>query len=87
MKVFILITLMVAGLVGCGGSSNKNDDPLPPTNVLQTLSSQDANSEASIIDDAAQLKSDINALFNAIDPVEVETGDNIQDVINRAEGS
>lgn len=88
MKIFIVITLSIVGLVGCNSGGNNTvviDDPVP--NQLKDLSSQGANSEPKAIDDAANLRTDINALFNNAIPVEVESGDSIQDVISRAEGS
>lgn len=87
MKAFILITLTFVGMVGCGNSSNRIVDPPLATNKLKALALQAANTDVGTIEDAGQLKTDINALFNAIDPVEVEAGDKLEDVINRAEGS
>lgn len=85
MRIFIVFTVLVMGLSACDSSNSIITDPIP--NQLKTLITQDADSEASAIGDAVNLQNDINALFDGVDPVEVETGDNIQDVINRAEGS
>ena len=85
MKLFILIATSViylGNLAGCH-SSNSNVD----NNQLKKLSSQKADSESSLIGNTSLLQNDINALFNGVDPVEVETGDSLQDVINRSGGS
>ena len=88
MKVFTVITLSIASLVGCSSGGNNDivtDDPVP--NQLRDLSSRKASDEPGSIGNANDLRTDINALFNSGIPLEVESGDNIQDVISRAEGS
>lgn len=85
MRIFILFPLLLTGLTACN-STNKVTTEVP-INGLEKLITQEANSDASAITDVINLQDDINALFNSTNPVEVEPDDNIQDVINRAEGS
>lgn len=85
MKPLILIATSVICLgsfAGCHSSNNSTDD-----NQLKALSSQKVDSEPSLLGNTTLLQDDINTLFNGIDPVEVETGDSLQDVINRSGGS
>ena len=79
-------------VVGCHSSNNDaggSGGPIIADNQLRDLASQTADSEPTALGDAATLRSDINALFNGADtdPIEVETGDSVQDVLNRAGGS
>ncbi len=100
MKTLIVLTLAMVGVVGCHSSNNggnnvgdndNNDDGgiIVVDNQLRDLASQTADSEPSTLGDATALQNDINTLFSGADadPVDVETGDSIEDVINRAGGS
>ncbi len=85
MKLFIYIATSVmclGSLAGCHSGNNSRDD-----NQLNALSSQKADSESRVLGNTTLLQDDINTLFNGIDPVEVEIGDSLQDVINRSGGS
>ena len=85
MKLFRLIATSViclGSLAGCHSSNNNADN-----NQLKELSSQKVDSEPSLLGNTTLLQDDINTLFNGVDPVEVETGDSLQDVINRSGGS
>lgn len=85
MKIFILITTSViclGSLASCHTSNNNADN-----NQLKELSSQKVDSEPSLLGNTTLLQDDINTLFNGVNPVEVETGDSLQDVINRSGGS
>ncbi len=87
MKVFIAISLSIISLAGCHSSNNEGGSV--PGDQLKALASQAADTEPSALGDATPLQNDINALFKGADtdPVEVEAGDSLQDVISRASGS
>ncbi|MEE9352257.1 MAG: hypothetical protein V3U78_08350 [Thiotrichaceae bacterium] len=87
MKTFIAISLSIISLAGCHSSNNNGGSD--PGAQLKALASQAADNEPSALGDATTLKNDINALFNGADtdPIEVNEGDSLQDVISRASGS
>ena len=92
MKILMIIALSVITLAACNSSSNNNDNDGDDTgaskNQLKVFAAQNANDEPKTVENAANLKNDINALFNGADgePIGVEAGDSVQDVINRAGG-
>ena len=91
--------ICLTSLGGCHSSSNHNNVSSDANtdndsntdsvvdNQLKALSAQMLDNEPRVLDNTTLLQNDINTLFNGIDPVEVETGDNLQDVINRSGGS
>ena len=90
MKTQLLIGITMVGLAGCfngGGSGGESDpDPTPMMNELTAIASQQANDEPKEIDDVIMLKTDINSLFNGVEPVEVQQGDSPLDIINKLGG-
>ena len=83
MKILLLMSFTLIGLIGCGSSSNTT----VVENQLKVFASQLADNEAKVIEDAEVLKGDINLLFNQdANPVAVEPDDNLVNVISRAEG-
>ena len=59
-------------------TENMND------NQLKMLSAQKRDSEPGALGDAALLRKNINTLFSRVDPVEVESDDNVLDLVNRS---
>jgi len=82
----LAITLLMTACGG-GGSSNNNNAPAPGI-TLGSIAAQAANSDAVAITDNQTLVNDITAIFGDAnsEPVEVEAGDTVQDVITRAGG-
>lgn len=85
--------LLLALLTACGGdsdntSSNNNGDNGGGDTAqrLQDIAANDASDAPGAINAPADLQQDITALFGDAnsDPVAVETGDTLQDVMNRA---
>ena len=92
MKILLLMSLTLIGLSGCGSDSgNDAGDNVSSVagNQLKAIALKLEDDEAWIIEDAASMEADITSLFNGedSDPVAIEPGDNIQDVIGRAGGS
>jgi len=70
-------------LAGCGGGGkHKVTDN---ETGIETLANAPAASDAGALDDVAQLRSDLSAIFGDADgePIPVEDGDTVQDVIDR----
>lgn len=89
MKLFILFPLLVIGITACDSNNRvTTTEPEPEPKKferLEPLAAQDSSAEAGeLVDDVAILQNDINAIFNSTIPVEVESGDSLQDVISRA---
>lgn len=85
MKTILWLTMLsTLALVGCH-SSGSNTGGTTQTG-LDKLANQAGDSDPGALDDAAGLLNEINTLFGNADdePVEVESGDTLQDVINRA---
>ncbi len=85
-KLITIGVVSVLGLSGCfNGSSSNNNGVTGVKAGVQAYSSKTGNDESVAIDDAAMLRSDISGLFGNADaePVAVETGDTVQDVIDR----
>jgi len=80
----LAITLL---MTACGGGSSNNNAPAPGI-TLGSIAAQAANSDAVAITDNQTLVNDITAIFGNAngEPVEVEAGDTVQDVITRAGG-
>jgi hypothetical protein len=81
--ILSLISISILGMAGCFNGSDYVA-PVAKTS-LEKLSGQATNSEAGTINGSAKLKSDISSLFGNADddPVPVNDGDSVQDVINR----
>lgn len=86
MKTQLVILISIFGLTGCGGSSGGGETP-PPMNELTDITSRTVNEEPKEIDDAIMLKTDINSLFIGSEPIEIESGDTVLDVIYSLGGS
>lgn len=76
-------------MTGCfNGSGNGGGTPPPdPMNGLTAIASKLASDEPKEIEDAIMLKSDIDSLFIGVEPVKIEKGDTVLDVINNLGGS
>jgi hypothetical protein len=89
MKILMIMALSLTTLAACNSSSNNDDDDTGATsNQLKVFAAKNANDEPKIIENAGNIKNDINKLFNSADaePISVKAGDSVQDVINRAGG-
>ena len=79
MKIQLIVCLMLFGLSACNsGGSTKTQ--------FSAIASQSANDEPKSIDDATMLKSDINSLFNGTEPVAIDEGETVLNIINRLGG-
>jgi hypothetical protein len=82
--------LLLALLSACNNDNGGGGGTPPPTssNQLQSIASNNGTAEAAAITDQASLQQDIISLFGNADgePVPVNSGDSLQDVINRAAG-
>lgn len=91
MKQLILIAMAISvlGMVGCHSSDGDNNPPPAPQNRLNELATQGLDNEPEDIADDANLPADITALFGSADgePVAINSGDDIQAVLDRASGS
>lgn len=85
MKVQLVILITLFGLTGCGGGGGY-DSP-PPGNELTDIASRVTTDEPKEIEDIIMLKTDIDSLFIGLEPVEIESGDAVLNVIDRLGGS
>ena len=83
-KLISISIVSLIGLSGCFNGSSNNYVSGEKAGVI-AYSSKGGNDAAVAIDDAAMLRTDISKLFgNAdADPVAVEDGDTVQDVLDR----
>jgi len=88
MKKLIIVGIIGLSVVSLAGCHSSNTTTSPTQNPLTAFSAQTNDSQPKAIDNAISLQNDINALFGNAngDPVEVEPGDTIADVIHRASG-
>ena len=85
LQLVVLASAAVLMLSACG-HSNSGSNPSPNLNSAEKVFAADPNGEASDIVDAATLAADLDGLFgdeNA-EPVAVNPGDTIDDVLDRA---
>ncbi len=83
--VIILAGAALLILAGCGSSSS-SPSPSPDPNSVSTVFSADPNGDAVDTLDAATLGADIDSIFGGenAEPVAVNPGDTIGDVLDRA---
>lgn len=84
--IAILATTLV--LTACGGGSSNNNLPVAPAaESISQIGAQGANGEP-IEPNNGALAANINAIFGGPngEPIAVEDGDTVQDVITRAGG-
>lgn len=86
----ITASALLFALLSACDNNNGGGGGTPPTssNQLQSIASNNGTAESAAITDQASLQQDIISLFGNADaePVPVNSGDSLQDVINRAAG-
>ena len=81
-----LITIGIVSLIGLSGCFNGSSNSVSSERAgVDAYSTKGGSDEPVAIDDAAMLRTDLNSVFGNADaePVAVEDGDSIEDVLNR----
>lgn len=83
-KLITIGIVSLIGMSGCFNGSSNNGVSGEKAGIL-AYSSKDANDEPVAIDDAAMLRTDISNVFGDAygEPIPVEDGDTVQDVLDR----
>ena len=86
--VIILASATLFVLAGCGNNNSSSNPPAEP-NSAEKIFSADPNGNATEILDAATLGADIDGIFGGenAEPVTIDPGDTIGDVLDRAKSS